>query len=663
MSAGQIKLLLVEDEPGDVRSIRKMLGEATGVFFDIECVDRLSTALRRLARDGIDAVLLDLGLPDSSGLETLNRVRARAPEAAIVIITGLDDESIAIESLQQGAQDYLVKGQIDGKLLSRSLRYALERRSTEQTLRQAESRYKTLFDSAPDAIIVVGHDGRIVSLNAAASQVFGYEPRDMLGRPFQELPVLKPEVMPRALEYFQSLVLGHKVEDFEMQITHKDGTYRWTSIRAATITSDQGQIDIAVVARDITARKEMEKELSSSEERLRDLMEEAPIILCNTDLRGTFTYVNKRCEEASGYSRGEFLGKNALEMGFFSEDSVRLLTERLRERLEGGPARVSRIEFKHRDGKLVCVEAEARVIKESGRPVGFQICSRDVTELKQAEDALRESEKRYRAIFDNPLNMVFINDGHGVFLDANETALQRLGYTRDAMGNAKLQDVVHPDDLPRAVQSVAEAMKKGYMEKPVELRVFTKSGEWIWLEVYGYKLGGEGESYRGLGLARDINERKRAEEALRNAEEKLKETVEKLQLSQAALSTPVVQLWDGVLALPLIGMVDDRRAQQVMEVLLRKIVETQSELVILDVTGVASIDTQVANHLIQTTRSVSLLGARCALTGIKPEVAQTVIELGLDMGRVVVKRDMQDGLKWALGNLDRGVRDAHLVVR
>jgi len=92
-------------------------------------------------------------------------------------------------------------------------------------------------------------------------------------------------------------------------------------------------------------------------------------------------------------------------------------------------------------------------------------------------------------------------------------------------------------------------------------------------------------------------------------------------------------------------------------------VETQSELVILDVTGVASIDTQVANHLIQTTKSVSLLGARCVLTGIKPEVAQTVIELGLEMGKVVVKRDMQDGLKWALENLDRGVKDAQLVIR
>src|SRR3989304_4643163 len=99
MSAGDIKLLLVEDEPQDVRAIRKLLAEATQVFFDVECVGSLAAALKRLGRGGIDAVLLDLGLPDSHGLDTLTRVRARVKQTPIVVITGLDDEVIAIEAL------------------------------------------------------------------------------------------------------------------------------------------------------------------------------------------------------------------------------------------------------------------------------------------------------------------------------------------------------------------------------------------------------------------------------------------------------------------------------------------------------------------------------------------------------------------------------------
>ena len=163
----------------------------------------------------------------------------------------------------------------------------------------------------------------------------------------------------------------------------------------------------------------------------------------------------------------------------------------------------------------------------------------------------------------------------------------------------------------------------------------------------------KGQVDQGL-LARSLMyaiERQQAQEELRRSEEKLRQTVEKLRVSQEALSTPVVQIWDKVLALPLIGVIDDERAKQIMEILLNKIVDTRSEMIIVDVTAVASIDTHVANHLIQTIESVSLLGARCILTGIQPQIAQTMTNLGLDMSKIAVKRDMQDGLKWALQNL------------
>lgn len=163
----------------------------------------------------------------------------------------------------------------------------------------------------------------------------------------------------------------------------------------------------------------------------------------------------------------------------------------------------------------------------------------------------------------------------------------------------------------------------------------------------------KGQVDQGL-LARSLMyaiERQQAQEDLRRSEEKLRQTVEKLRVSQEALSTPVVQIWDKVLALPLIGVIDDERAKQIMEILLNKIVDTRSEMIIVDVTAVASIDTHVANHLIQTIESVSLLGARCILTGIQPQIAQTMTNLGLDMSKIAVKRDMQDGLKWALQNL------------
>ena len=127
MNGRNTKILLIEDNPADVRLMQEILAEVNESSFDLECVDRLSTGLERLARGGIDVILLDLGLPDSYGLETFDKVHAQEPQIPIVIVTVLDDETFAISAVNKGAQDYLAKGDVDGKLLSRVIRYAIER--------------------------------------------------------------------------------------------------------------------------------------------------------------------------------------------------------------------------------------------------------------------------------------------------------------------------------------------------------------------------------------------------------------------------------------------------------------------------------------------------------------------------------------------------------
>lgn len=128
------KVLLIEDNPGDMRLVKEALTEAAGTPFELEHVNRLAAGVERLTEGGIDVVLLDLSLPDSQGLDTLCKVRARAPEVPIVVMTSLDDETIAIKAVQSGAQDYLVKGQADSNLLTRSMRYAIERHRLQVAL-------------------------------------------------------------------------------------------------------------------------------------------------------------------------------------------------------------------------------------------------------------------------------------------------------------------------------------------------------------------------------------------------------------------------------------------------------------------------------------------------------------------------------------------------
>ena len=124
------------------------------------------------------------------------------------------------------------------------------------------------------------------------------------------------------------------------------------------------------------------------------------------------------------------------------------------------------------------------------------------------------------------------------------------------------------------------------------------------------------------------------------------------QESMLELSTPVVQLWDSILAVPLIGALDSNRTQIVMESLLQKIVETESDIAIIDITGVPTVDTMVAQHLLKTITAAKLMGARCIISGIRPQIAATIVHLGVDLGEVVTKSSLADAFKLALKELD-----------
>jgi len=132
----KIKVLLVEDNPGDVRLLQAILAEVTSVQVELMQVERLVQSLQSLSEQSFDVVLLDLSLPDSHGLETCTQLHAQVPQVPIVVLTGLDDETLAVKAVQAGAQDYLVKGQVTGDMLVRSIRYAIERQRTEKALRQ-----------------------------------------------------------------------------------------------------------------------------------------------------------------------------------------------------------------------------------------------------------------------------------------------------------------------------------------------------------------------------------------------------------------------------------------------------------------------------------------------------------------------------------------------
>jgi DNA-binding response OmpR family regulator len=169
MSQSRNTLLLIEDNPNDARLVQEALTDTRFGPFQIEWVKNLSDGLKRLSKGGIDAVLADLSLPDSRGIAILDKLLQAAPRVPILVLSGSDEEGIALQTVQHGAQDYLPKGHIDGCVLSRALRNMIDRKTTEDALFVEKERAQVTLNSIGDAVLCTDTSGHVTYLNAVAA--------------------------------------------------------------------------------------------------------------------------------------------------------------------------------------------------------------------------------------------------------------------------------------------------------------------------------------------------------------------------------------------------------------------------------------------------------------------------------------------------------------
>ena len=177
-SSGPMRVLLVEDNPGDAKLARYALAESSD--FEIHHEITLGGATSWVSANFCDVILLDLGLPDSTGFETIAKMRASAASLPIIVLTGHDDPDFAVMALEAGAQDYLVKGDFTGGTLQRTLRYAIARKQMEERVRQAERQLRIIFSVAPEAILLADDHGQVTLANPAAETMFGLDNSSLL---------------------------------------------------------------------------------------------------------------------------------------------------------------------------------------------------------------------------------------------------------------------------------------------------------------------------------------------------------------------------------------------------------------------------------------------------------------------------------------------------
>ncbi len=249
-----IRLLLVEDSPEHALLVREMLAAVWFVVpIEVHTVDHLASALDRISAGHVDAILLDLTLPDASGLDMIARVRAVAPSIPMIVLTGRDDDELAVEALHRGAQDYLVKGQQDATGLARSIRNAVERKRTQESLRTSEETFRTLIEYAPDCVFV-HRGGRIVYVNQAVLACLRFRSTDeVVGRLLMD--VIHPEDRRYASERMREVTEDwHRVPPREFRLLRRDGAIVWAEIIAQPCAF-RGEPAVVAFARDVTERR------------------------------------------------------------------------------------------------------------------------------------------------------------------------------------------------------------------------------------------------------------------------------------------------------------------------------------------------------------------------------------------------------------------------
>jgi len=259
-----VKILLVEDNPGDARLIREMLAGPEAPGFTIEWVPRLSQGLEHLGSGEIDLVLLDLGLPDSHGLDTFYKAYTQAPEIPFVLLTGLDDETLALTAVRKGAQDYLIKGETDANTLLRTIRYATERKKVEEALRRAHDEL----------------EGRVQERTAelvAANQKL-------------------QEEIARRRQAEDDLRLAH--DNLELKV----------AMRTAELAQANRDLE-----EEVQERKAAEAAIKDREDQLAAIYENAPLIMLLVDQDRRVCNVNKLAEQFACAPASELLGRRGGE--------------------------------------------------------------------------------------------------------------------------------------------------------------------------------------------------------------------------------------------------------------------------------------------------------------------------------------------------------------
>jgi PAS domain S-box-containing protein len=511
----RLHVLVVEDSPADVDLIREYMFDSGFISFQIDSAARLSEAITRLGRESFDLLLIDLGLPDSRGLNTFDSLRKAAPNTPIIILTGYDDEGTAMTAVRNGAQDYLIKGEIIRNTLVRAAQYAVERKRAEAELQERESKLKTLFEILPVGVSILDAENKITFLNSALGRILEISSEDLLRGDYKNRTYLRSDGTPMAAKEFasaQAIAKQRAVHNVVTGVVKEDGNIIWTSVSAIPVEFPDWKA--VIVTADITKHKRAEEEVRKSEERFKLIFGFAPDAYYLNDLKGNFVDGNRAAEKTTGYKREELIGGSFLKLNLLSLDQLPKAAKLLAKNALGMATGPDEFILKQKAGDKVHVEISTHPVKFENKTIVLGI-ARDITERIEREGALRQAEENFRrSMDDSPLGIRIVS-AKGETLYANQAILDMYGYEDiEELRSTPVKIRYTPESYAEYQSRKKKRMNGEDYPPEYEINILRKTGEIRCLRIFRKEVIWNGKK-QFQAICQDVTEQKKSEEKLR----------------------------------------------------------------------------------------------------------------------------------------------------
>lgn len=412
-----------------------------------------------------------------------------------------------------------------------------EQVAAERALVASESRFRLLTEHSNDVLCEM-REGRITYISPNCYELSGKPPEYYIGRTPGD--VTHPDDLQRLAHFLAPGWIGQITATF--RVRHADGDWRWREMSGVRVIEDGGPRTV-VVLRDIDARVKAEEARRSVEQKYLDVVNAARDVIYTHDLEGNFTSVNPAAGVLYGYTIDEVLAMNFAD--FVDPVHLPIARENQQRAMRGEPMIPVQVLTHTRDKTALWMEVVAAPIVENGAVVGFQGIARDVTDRKEAEQALVDSEEKYRRLVDGAHDIIYTTDLAGEIVSVNPAVERILGYTPEEVLGLTTLDLVDESQRAALAENYAEWRLTGVPERVEEWLARAKDGEPVWIETTATALEAGGRPVGILVIGRDVTERKRAAAEARNAEERAALLRERARIAQE-LHDSVAQYFFGI---------------------------------------------------------------------------------------------------------------------